>query len=183
MLGLLVAIPTLSGSLLRIPFGASVDENGGRKSFLWLMVLSVIGLAGLSLLLTTHYPDNMEGTYWLILLFGCLSGCGVATFSVGAGQTSYWYPKNKQGFALGIFGGFGTLGAGVFALILPVLLQSVGFVSAYHIWTAFMILGTILYAVISCNAYFSNTGRKVSAKMRARKWQPKPDRSFFRQEI
>lgn len=154
MLGLLVAIPTLSGSLLRIPFGASVDENGGRKSFLWLMVLSVIGLAGLSLLLTTHYPDNMEGTYWLILLFGCLSGCGVATFSVGAGQTSYWYPKNKQGFALGIFGGFGTLGAGVFALILPVLLQSVGFVSAYHIWTAFMILGTILYAVISCNAYF-----------------------------
>ena len=42
MLGLLVAIPTLSGSLLRIPFGASVDENGGRKSFLWLMVLSVI---------------------------------------------------------------------------------------------------------------------------------------------
>lgn len=154
MLGLLVAIPTLSGSLLRIPFGASVDENGGRKSFLWLMVLSVIGLAGLSLLLTTHYPDNMEGTYWLILLFGCLSGCGVATFSVGAGQTSYWYPKNKQGFALGIFGGFGTLGAGVFALILPVLLQSVGFVSAYHIWTVFMILGTILYAVISCNAYF-----------------------------
>lgn len=154
MLGLLVAIPTLSGSLLRIPFGASVDENGGRKSFLWLMILSVIGLAGLSLLLTTHYPDNMEGTYWLILLFGCLSGCGVATFSVGAGQTSYWYPKNKQGFALGIFGGFGTLGAGVFALILPVLLQSVGFVSAYHIWTVFMILGTILYAVISCNAYF-----------------------------
>lgn len=160
MLGLLVAIPTLSGSLLRIPFGASVDENGGRKSFLWLMVLSVIGLAGLSLLLTTHYPDNMEGTYWLILLFGCLSGCGVATFSVGAGQTSYWYPKNKQGFALGIFGGFGTLGAGVFALILPVLLQSVGFVSAYHIWTAFMILGTILYAVISCNAYLFQYRKK-----------------------
>lgn len=160
MLGLLVAIPTLSGSLLRIPFGASVDENGGRKSFLWLMVLSVIGLAGLSLLLTTHYPDNMEGTYWLILLFGCLSGCGVATFSVGAGQTSYWYPKNKQGFALGIFGGFGTLGAGVFALILPVLLQSVGFVSAYHIWTVFMILGTILYAVISCNAYLFQYRKK-----------------------
>lgn len=41
MMGLLVAIPTLSGSLLRIPFGASVDGSGGRKSFLWLMVLSV----------------------------------------------------------------------------------------------------------------------------------------------
>jgi NNP family nitrate/nitrite transporter-like MFS transporter len=60
MMGLLVAIPTLSGSLLRIPFGASVDENGGRKSFLLLMILSVIGLAGLSILLGTHYPSNMR---------------------------------------------------------------------------------------------------------------------------
>lgn len=68
------------------------------------MILSVIGLAGLSILLGTHYPSNMQGTYWLILVFGCLSGCGVATFSVGAGQSSYWFPKNKQGFALGIFG-------------------------------------------------------------------------------
>lgn len=179
MLGLLVAIPTLSGSLLRIPFGASVDENGGRKSFLWLMVLSVIGLAGLSLLLTTHYPDNMEGTYWLILLFGCLSGCGVATFSVGAGQTSYWYPKNKQGFALGIFGGFGTLGAGVFALILPVLLQSVGFVSAYHIWTVFMILGTILYAVISCNAYFFQYRTKGFSEDESKKMATEAGQELF----
>lgn len=54
MMGLLVAIPTLSGSLLRIPFGASVDGTGGRKSFLWLMSLSVIGLLGLSLLLSTR---------------------------------------------------------------------------------------------------------------------------------
>jgi NNP family nitrate/nitrite transporter-like MFS transporter len=153
MMGLLVAIPTLSGSLLRIPFGASVDENGGRKSFLLLMILSVIGLTGLSILLGTHYPANMQGTYWLILVFGCLSGCGVATFSVGAGQSSYWFPKNKQGFALGIFGGLGTLGAGVFAIVLPLLLHSVGFVSAYYIWTAFMIAGTILYFIISCNAY------------------------------
>lgn len=179
MLGLLVAIPTLSGSLLRIPFGASVDENGGRKSFLLLMVLSVIGLAGLSLLLTTHYPDNMEGTYWLILLFGCLSGCGVATFSVGAGQTSYWYPKNKQGFALGIFGGFGTLGAGVFALILPVLLQSVGFVSAYHIWTVFMILGTILYAVISCNAYFFQYRTKGFSEDESKKMATEAGQELF----
>jgi NNP family nitrate/nitrite transporter-like MFS transporter len=95
----------------------------------------------------------MQGTYWLILVFGCLSGCGVATFSVGAGQSSYWFPKNKQGFALGIFGGLGTLGAGVFAIVLPLLLHSVGFVSAYYIWTAFMIAGTILYFIISCNAY------------------------------
>ncbi|MFV0289720.1 MAG: MFS transporter [Mangrovibacterium sp.] len=154
MMGLLVSIPILSGSLLRIPFGAAVDENGGSKPFIWLMVLSVVGLAGLSVLLATCYPHNMDGTYWLILLLGCLSGCGVATFSVGAGQTSYWYPKSKQGFALGIFGGFGTLGAGVFAIALPILLQNLGFVNAYFAWTIFLILGTIIYVVLSCNAYY-----------------------------
>ena len=42
--GLLVAVPSLSGSLLRIPFGASVDVNGGRKSFNFLMLCSAIGL-------------------------------------------------------------------------------------------------------------------------------------------
>lgn len=179
MMGLLVAIPTLSGSLLRIPFGASVDVNGGRKSFLWLMVLSVIGLAGLSFLLTTKYPDNMEGTYWLILLFGCLSGCGVATFSVGAGQSSYWYPKNKQGFALGIFGGFGTLGAGVFALLLPLLLQSVGFVSAYYIWTVCMIIGTLLYFFISCNAYLFQYRQKGYSEEESKKMAIEAGQELF----
>ncbi len=153
-LGLLVAIPTLSGSLLRIPMGASVDVNGGRKSFLFLMIVSIIGLAGLSILLTTNYPHNMQGTYWLILLFGCLSGFGIASFSVGSGQSSYWYPKSKQGIVLGIFAGLGNLGAGVFAILLPLLLTAVGFVPAYYIWTGMLLVGTIVYYFMSCNAYY-----------------------------
>lgn len=153
-LGLLVAIPTLSGSLLRIPLGASVDVNGGRKSFLFLMIVSIIGLTGLSILLTTNYPNNMEGTYWLILLFGCLSGFGIASFSVGAGQSSYWYPKSKQGIVLGIFAGLGNLGAGVFAIFLPLLLTAIGFVPAYYIWTAMLIIGTVIYYFLSCNAFY-----------------------------
>lgn len=153
-LGLLVAIPTLSGSLLRIPLGASVDVNGGRKSFLFLMIVSIIGLTGLSIILTTNYPHNMQGTYWLILLFGCLSGFGIATFSVGAGQSSYWYPKSKQGIVLGIFAGLGNLGAGVFAILLPLLLTAVGFVPAYYIWTGMLIIGTIAYYLLSCNAFY-----------------------------
>lgn len=81
--GLLVAVPSLSGSLLRIPFGASVDVNGGRKSFNFLMLCSAIGLIGLSILFSTRFPENMAGLYPVILLLGCLAGCGIATFSVG----------------------------------------------------------------------------------------------------
>jgi NNP family nitrate/nitrite transporter-like MFS transporter len=50
---------------------------------------------------------------------------------VGIGQTSYWFPKNKQGMALGTYGGLGNLAPGLFSLILPIYLQHFGFISAY----------------------------------------------------
>ena len=154
LLGLLIAIPSLSGSLLRIPFGAWVDTTGGRKPFLILMLLSLVGLGGVTFLLHTSYPNNMTGMYGLILLFGALSGCGIATFSVGIGQTSYWFPRNKQGMALGTFAGIGNLAPGIFSLILPLYLTAYGFISAYFAWFLFLLLGTILYGFIGVNTHY-----------------------------
>jgi len=154
MLGLLIAIPSLSGSLLRIPFGAWVDSNGGKKPFLLLLILSVIGLGGVTLLLATSYPDGMRGLYGLVLFFGFLSGCGIATFSVGIGQTSYWFPKKKQGAALGIFGGLGNLAPGLFSIILPLFLKHYGFISAYFAWFLFLLLGTVLYGFLGLNSWY-----------------------------
>jgi NNP family nitrate/nitrite transporter-like MFS transporter len=83
-----------------------------------------------------------------------LSGCGIATFSVGIGQTSYWFPRNKQGMALGTFGGLGNLAPGIFSLVLPIFLTYYGFISAYFAWFLFLLLGTILYGLIGVNAYY-----------------------------
>lgn len=154
LLGLLIAIPALSGSLLRIPFGAWVDTTGGKKPFYILMLMSVIGLGGVTLLLYTSYPDGMKGMYSLVLFLGFLSGCGIATFSVGIGQTSYWFPRNRQGFALGTFGGLGNLAPGLFSLILPIFLTYYGFITAYFAWFLFLLSGTILYGIVGVNAYY-----------------------------
>jgi MFS transporter, NNP family, nitrate/nitrite transporter len=154
LMGLLVAIPSLSGSLLRIPFGAWVDITGGRKPFLLLLVMSVIGLGGVTLLLTIAYPASMHGLYGLVLLSGMLSGCGIATFSVGIGQTSYWYPLKKQGIALGTYAGLGNLAPGLFSLILPIYLQHFGFISAYFAWFLFLLTGTIIYFFLGTNSYY-----------------------------
>ncbi|MDD5696065.1 MAG: MFS transporter [Bacteroidales bacterium] len=169
MMGLLVAIPALSGSLLRIPFGAWVDSNGGKKPFLILLLLSVIGLGGVTLLLNMAYPDKMHGLYWLILLLGFLSGAGIATFSVGIAQTSYWFPRNKQGMALGTYAGLGNLAPGIFSLILPLFLQHFGFISAYFAWFLFLIAGTILYALIAQNAHYFQFRKKGSSPEESRK--------------
>src|SRR5680860_707769 len=63
-LGLLVAMPNLSGSLLRIPFGAWVDTSGGRKPFLILLALSAVGMAGLAALLSLVGPKNLTIDYY-----------------------------------------------------------------------------------------------------------------------
>src|SRR5512139_1533289 len=59
MVGFLVAVPSLSGSLLRIPFSAWVDTTGGRKPFLVLLSLSVLGMVGLTAVVLLLYPDRL----------------------------------------------------------------------------------------------------------------------------
>jgi len=155
LVGLLVAIPALSGSLLRIPFGAWVDTTGGKKPFSILLLLSVVGLGGVFTILWLYYPDHMGADlYPLILLFGFLSGCGIATFSVGIGQTAYWFPQKEQGNALGIYAGVGNLAPGLFSLLLPLVLQQYGLISAYFAWWMFLVIGTILFFYVGCNAYY-----------------------------
>jgi len=169
MMGLLVAIPALSGSLLRIPFGAWVDTTGGKKPFLILLILSVIGLGGVTMLLNLSYPEKMHGLLGLILFLGFLSGAGIATFSVGIAQTSYWFPKKKQGMALGTYAGLGNLAPGVFSLILPFYLQSFGFISAYFAWFLFLLMGTVIYAIIGKNTYYFQFKKAGKSEEESRK--------------
>ncbi|WP_456401099.1 MFS transporter [Persephonella sp.] len=155
LLGLLVAAPNLTGSLLRIPFAAWVDKVGGKIPLTTLLVLSVIGMAGLSTLLYFYYPNLEPWMYWLILFFGFLSGCGIATFSVGIAQTAYWFPESKQGFALGVYAGVGNLAPGLFGLILPFALKEIGLTTSYILWFGFLLIGTVIYVVFAKDApYF-----------------------------
>ncbi len=167
--GVLVAIPMLTGSLLRIPFGAWVDENGGKLPFLTLLILSVIGIAGLYWLLLTRYPNRLDQTQypWLLLL-GALGGCGIATFSVGIGQVSYWFPKNRQGWALGTYAGLGNTSPGLVAIILPLIISFWGLWAAYLVSIAIVICGIILYFFLGHNAPYFLFRRRGDARDAAR---------------
>ena len=155
LMGLLVAAPNLTGSLLRIPFAAWVDKVGGKIPLATLLILSVIGMAGLSTLLYLYYPDLKPWMYWLILFFGFLSGCGIATFSVGIAQTAYWFPESKQGFALGVYAGVGNLAPGIFGMLLPFALKAIGLTWSYIAWFGFLLVGTVIYILFAKDApYF-----------------------------
>lgn len=151
----LVAIPSLTGALLRIPFSAWADVTGGRKPLLVLLSLSVLGMAGLWGVVNFWYPNNLpSGIYPLLLLLALLCGCGIAGFSVGVAQVSYWFPQKRQGSALATFGGVGNLAPGIFTFILPLALANFGLAGSYLAWLILLIVGTVLYAIFGRNAWY-----------------------------
>ena len=154
--GLLVAMPMLTGSLLRIPFGAWVDRSGGKLPFLLLLLASVLGIAGLYWMLLDLYPSHLtHAQYPLLLLCGALGGCGIATFSVGIGQVSYWYPKARQGRALALYAGLGNTSPGLVAIGLPLIIAFGGLRLGYLVLLGVVLVGLALYLALGYNApYF-----------------------------
>jgi len=168
--GFLLAIPSLMGSLLRIPFAAWVDSTGGRKPFIILLGLSVVGMLGLALTVTVFSSRLGPASLPAILVLGALSGCGIATFSVGISQVSYWFPRASQGTALGIYGGVGNVAPGLFTLVLPMALASIGLGGAYGAWLVMLVAGTALYFILGVNAPFFQeraAGKSVSQARQA----------------
>src|SRR5579875_280519 len=162
---LLAAIPNLTGSLLRIPFGAAVDRFGGKRPFLVLLAAANLGVIGLLVTIATRYPDHLAGWYPLLLVLGALVGCGIATFSVGVGLLSYWFPKSMQGSAQGAYAGLGNTGPGISALLLPVAVAGIGMTAGYSIWFVILFAATIAFALLAYDGpwfQYRRAGRSLS---------------------
>jgi len=111
-IGALVAVPVLTGSILRLPMGILTDMFGGRIVYGLLMLVSAIPMYWVS------RAETYMDFWWAGLGFG-LTG---ASFAVGIAYTSIWFKKGKQGTALGIFG-VGNTGAAMTTLFAPILLS------------------------------------------------------------
>lgn len=111
---LLVALPILTGSLLRLPLGMATDRWGGRPIFTALLASSAVPL--LLLCVAT--------AYWQYLVLGLFIGLAGTTFAVGIAYTSAWFPQRLQGTALGVFGA-GNTGASLTKLLAPGLMTVV----------------------------------------------------------
>lgn len=119
------------------------------------MVLSLFGMAGVLAVVYFLFPAHLgRGIYPLLLLLGVLCGCGIATFSVGISQVSYWFPQTRQGKALAVFAGCGNLAPGIFSVLLPIALVAMSLANAYMAWLGFLAVGTVLYALLGRNAWY-----------------------------
>ena len=112
---LLTAVPVVLGSLLRIPMGALTDRYGGR-----LMFSALLAFAALPAVLF-GYADS----YWALIGTGFLLGVAGASFAVGVPFVSNWYPRERQGFAVGIYG-MGNVGTAVAFFSAPAIVNHWG---------------------------------------------------------
>ncbi len=134
-----------------------------------LLSLASIGMIGIYFILGKEIEQVRE-MLPLLLFFGALAGCGIATFSVGIGQTSYWFPKKEQGKALGIYAGVGNLAPGIFVfLITSFLLSVIGVRNTYLLWTALLIAGTVFYSFFARNACYFQLKAEGKSDEEARK--------------
>jgi NNP family nitrate/nitrite transporter-like MFS transporter len=147
--GILVAIPVLTGSLLRIPFAALVDNIGGKRVLIIQLIVTVIGLLGLFVVFTLRYIS-----FEILILLGILAGVGISTFSPGITFVSYWYPKKRQGTALGIYGGLGNTAPAIFTVALPFAIAAVGLGYTYLIWAALVLAVIITFTIIGKDCYY-----------------------------
>lgn len=174
LLGLLVAAPQLAASFLRIPFGAWADKVGGKKPILTLLLISIVGLAGLSFIFFMLCISCLAGQlYPAVLFFSVLGGASAAIFSAGIPQVSYWVSQKRQGSALGIYAGLANTAPGIFTLILPYAFVALGLSGAYGSWLLFIVAGTLIYALVAHDApYFqfrhSGISRDESIKLAKR---------------
>lgn len=113
--GILVATPILTGSLSRIFLGIWSDQYGGRIVFTIQMLATSVAA----------YMLTLVSTFPMFLVAALGVGLAGGGFSVGVAYVSKWYPAQRQGTALGIFG-MGNVGAAVTNFGAPFLLVAVG---------------------------------------------------------
>jgi NNP family nitrate/nitrite transporter-like MFS transporter len=118
---LLVAIPNLVGSLLRLPYTFAVPRFGGRN---WTVVSALLLLC--PTLLFAVAVQNPETPYWAFVLISATAGVGGGNFASSMANINFFYPAKRKGLALGLNAAGGNIGVAVLQLGLPVVVGGAG---------------------------------------------------------
>lgn len=129
--GLMVAIPILSGSLLRVPLGLLSDRFGGKRVGVAMLVFLFVPL-----LIGWLFANSLAS----LIVAGLMLGTAGASFAVALPLASRWYPARRQGLVMGIAAA-GNSGTVIANLAAPRLATMVG-------WQNVLLLSMIPLALV-----------------------------------
>jgi NNP family nitrate/nitrite transporter-like MFS transporter len=157
-IGWLLGIPVLAGAIFRLPAGILTDKFGGKPVYGTLLVLCSVPMFLLSTV----------NSFWGFFLASFGFGFAGVSFAIGIAFTSVWYPRNKQGTALGIFGA-GNAGAALTTLFAPSLLNILtengnhleGWRMLPKIYAAILLITGIMFLIFSENKKPASSDRTL----------------------
>jgi NNP family nitrate/nitrite transporter-like MFS transporter len=132
--GLLIGTPVLTGSLARILLGVWTERYGGRLVYTLTMLAAAVATFLLS----------YATTYMQMLIAGLGVGLAGGTFAVGIAYVSPFFPPQKQGTVLGIFGA-GNVGAAVTKFAAPFVLIAWGWQAVADVWALVLAAMAVIF--------------------------------------
>lgn len=111
----ILAIPVILGSILRVPFGYLANIIGAKWVFFYSFVI----------LLFPIYFLSMAQTPMMLMISGFFLGVGGAVFSVGVTSIPKYFPKEKVGLANGLYG-MGNIGTAISSFLAPSIAGIIG---------------------------------------------------------
>ncbi|WP_436786765.1 MFS transporter [Yinghuangia sp. YIM S10712] len=159
---LLVAVPVVVGSVGRIPVGAMTDRFGGRVMFPLVSAATIVPVLYLGL-----WGHDSLGA---LLVGGFFLGIGGTAFAIGVPFVSAWFPPERRGFAIGVFGA-GMGGTAISALTTVRLVDAHGTANPFLITAAALAVFAVVSAVVLRDAPGrvppkESLGRRLAATMR-----------------
>ena len=145
---LLVAVPVLVGSLGRILVGALTDRYGGRVMFPLVSAVTIVPVLFIAFVALDSYA--------LLLVGGFFLGIAGTAFAVGVPFVNAWFPPERRGLAIGVFGA-GMGGTAISALTTVKLYTNVGEKAPFLITAAAL----AIYAVVAWLLLRDAPGRVV----------------------
>ena len=122
----------LTGSLIRVPLGMWTDQFGGRIVFFVLMLSTVFPI----------FMISRATEFWQFLATSLFVGVAGGSFTVGIAYCARWFPRNRQGLAMGIFG-VGNTGAAVTKLVAPTIVVAFGWAMVPQVYAVLMLVTAV----------------------------------------
>lgn len=145
---LMVAVPVVVGSIGRIPVGALTDKYGGRVMFPLVSALTIIPVLAIGFFALSSFAA--------LLVFGVLLGIGGTSFAIGVPFVNAWFPPERRGMAVGIFGA-GMGGTAISALTTVILFKDKGDSAPFVI----VAIALAIYAVVAWLVLRDAPGRVI----------------------
>jgi NNP family nitrate/nitrite transporter-like MFS transporter len=118
---MLVAVPNLVGSLIRLPYTFAVPKFGGRN---WTIISATLLLV--PTLLFAWAVQHPETPYWVFMLIAATAGLGGGNFASSMANINFFYPTAKKGAALGLNAAGGNIGVAFIQFFLPIIVGGAG---------------------------------------------------------